>query len=102
MIYDVKKNYKVRRVILWRQGIIQRNAKLTKHYLGCYDNDKMVGVISFGWGTRPKHTIQKLFPKLDTKDYFEIGKMCMDDKMPRNSESQLLKLHKMVKRKYCN
>lgn len=66
--------------------------KLTKHYLGCYDNDKMVGVITFGWGTRPKHTIQKLFPKLDTKDYFEIGKMCMDDKMPRNSESQLLKL----------
>ena len=49
--------------------------KLTKHYLGCYDNDKMVGVITFGWGTRPKHTIQKLFPKLDTKDYFEIGKM---------------------------
>jgi|TARA_B110000977_G_scaffold173385_1_gene226527 hypothetical protein len=66
--------------------------RLTKHFLGCFDNDELVGVITFGWGTRPKHTIQKLFPNLDTKDYFEIGKMCMDDKMPRNSESQLLKL----------
>ena len=66
--------------------------KLTKHYLGCFLSDELVGVITFGWGTRPKHTIQKLFPQLDTKDYFEIGKMCMDDKMPRNSESQLLSL----------
>jgi len=66
--------------------------KLTKHYMGCFENEELVGVITFGWGTRPKHTIQKLFPELDTKDYFEIGKMCMDDKMPRNSESQLLKL----------
>lgn len=64
--------------------------KLTKHYLGCFIKDELVGVITFGWGTRPKHTIQKLFPDLDTKDYFEIGKMCMDDKMPKNSESQLL------------
>jgi len=66
--------------------------KLTKHYLGSFINDDLVGVITFGWGTRPKHTIQKLFPELDTKDYFEIGKMCMDDKMPKNSESQLLSL----------
>jgi len=64
--------------------------KLTKHYLGCFLKDELVGVITFGWGTRPKHTIQKLFPDLDTKDYYEIGKMCMDDKMPKNSESQLL------------
>ena len=66
--------------------------KLTKHFLGCFENDELVGVITFGWGTRPMHTIQALFPELNTKDYFEIGKMCMDDKMPRNSESQLLSL----------
>ncbi len=64
--------------------------KLTKHYLGCFKDDELVGVITFGWGTRPKHTIQKLFLNSDTKDYYEIGKMCMDDSMPRNSESQLL------------
>ena len=64
--------------------------RLTKYYFGYYIKDKLVGVITFGWGTRPKHTIQKLFPSLDTKDYYEIGKMCLDDSLPKNSESQLL------------
>ena len=63
---------------------------LTKYFLGYFSSEEMVGVITFGWGTRPKHTIKKLFPELDTKDYYEIGKMCMDDAMPRNSESQML------------
>ena len=27
---------------------------------------------------------------LDTKDYYEIGKMCMKPEMPKNSESQML------------
>ena len=66
--------------------------RLTKHYLGCYVDNELVGGLTFGWGTRPKHTIQKMFPELDTKDYFEIGKMAMCDSMPRNSESQMLKL----------
>ena len=65
---------------------------LTKYFLGYFVEDEMVGVITFGWGTRPKHTIKKLFPELDTKDYYEIGKMCMDDAMPRNSESQMLSM----------
>ena len=47
--------------------------RLTKYYFGYYKKDKLVGVITFGWGTRPKHTIQKLFPSLDTKDYYENG-----------------------------
>ena len=66
--------------------------RLTKHYLGCYVDDKLVGGLTFGWGTRPKHTIQKMFPELDTKDYFEIGKMALIEDMPRNSESRMLKL----------
>ena len=65
---------------------------LTKYFLGCFVEEELVGVITFGWGTRPKHTIQALFPELVTKDYYEIGKMCMDDSMPKNSESQLLSL----------
>ena len=64
--------------------------RLTKHYCGYYVDNVLQGVITFGWGTRPKHTIQKLFPELDTKDYFEIGKMCMDDSMGKNSETQML------------
>lgn len=64
--------------------------KLTKHYLGFYVDDELVGVLSLGWGTRPMHTINKMFPGLESKDYYEIGKMCMTDEMPRNSESQML------------
>jgi len=74
--------------------------KITKHYLGCFvddenslfSNNKLVGVITLGWGTRPLHTIKKLFPNLVSNDYYEIGKMCMSESMPRNSESQLLSL----------
>jgi len=64
--------------------------RLTKHFLGCFLDDKMVGVITLGWGTQPLQTIRKLFPDLVTKHYFEIGKMCMHPDMPRNSESQML------------
>lgn len=62
----------------------------TKHYLGAFQGDRLVGVVSLGWGTQPKATIRKLFPMLDTHDYFEIGKMAMLEEMPRNSESQML------------
>lgn len=64
--------------------------RLTKHYLGCFCGDRLVGGISLGWGTQPRNTIRKLFPTLETKDYYEIGKMVMLDEMPRNSESQML------------
>ena len=64
--------------------------RLTKHYLGCFLKSELVGVLTLGWGTQPRQTINKLFPGLGTKDYYEIGKMCMLEKMPKNSESQML------------
>lgn len=64
--------------------------KLNKHFLGFFLENDLVGVVTLGWGTRPRHTIQRIFPSLDTKDYLEIGRMCMTDEMPRNSESQML------------
>lgn len=64
--------------------------RLNKLFVGFYLNDELVGVVTLGWGTTPLHTIQKLFPSLETKDYFEIGRMCMVEEMPRNSESQML------------
>ena len=64
--------------------------KINKHFLGFYENNELVGVITLGWGTRPKHTIQKIFPELDTKDYYEIGRMAMTESMPRNSESKMI------------
>ena len=63
---------------------------LTKHYLGFYLNDTLRGVLTLGWGTQPRQTINKMFPGLESKDYYEIGKMCMDEDMPRNSESQMI------------
>ena len=64
--------------------------RLTKHWLGFFYEGKLVGVLTLGWGTQPLQTIKKLFPNLVSEDYYEIGKMCMDDKMPRNSESQMI------------
>jgi len=51
--------------------------RLTKHYLGVYEDKILVGCITLGWGTQPLQTITKLFPNqnLTTQDYFEIGKM---------------------------
>ena len=64
--------------------------KLTKHYLGDYEDEELVGILTLGWGTNPMGTIKKMFPTLTTQDYYEIGKMCMDDAMPRNSETQMM------------
>ena len=63
---------------------------LNKKYLGFYLDDNLTGVVTLGWGTRPLHTIKKVFPSLETKDYYEIGRMCMTEEMPKNSESQMM------------
>ena len=71
---------------------------INKHFVGFYLDDELVGVVTLGWGTRPLHTIRRLFPSLESKDYYEIGRMCMTEEMPRNSESQMLsQLVKWVK-----
>ena len=64
--------------------------RLTDVYLGGFIADELVGVITLGWGVRPLHTIRVLFPSLTASDYYEIGKMCMDEAMPKNSESVFL------------
>jgi hypothetical protein len=63
--------------------------KLNKVVMGLFQKDDLVGCITFGWGVRPKDTIRKLFP-LDSKDYLEIGKLCMLDELPKNSESRFI------------
>ena len=75
--------------------------RLTKHVLGGYIDNKLCGVITLGWGTQPKRTIVKLFPELITKDYYEIGKMCLIEELGRNSESQFIsKCIKFIKDNY--
>ena len=69
--------------------------------LGVYIDNNLEGVITFGHGTRPLHTIRKLFPSLTSKDYWEIGRMCVNEEFKTNTESQMLsKAVKYVKKNY--
>lgn len=63
--------------------------RLTKHYLGVFSGDEMVGAITLGWGTQPLQTIKKILNKHDykTEDYVEIGKMCFSPEINNNASS---------------
>ena len=75
--------------------------RLNKHFVGFFLDERLVGMVTLGWGTRPLHTIKKLFPSLDTEDYFEIGRMCMTEDMPNGSESQMMSaLCKWIKQEF--
>ncbi|MBT6402779.1 hypothetical protein HOK09_04970 [Candidatus Woesearchaeota archaeon] len=72
--------------------------RITKHYLGVYEDSKskLVGAITLGLGTKPKHTINKILPKkvigeYTTDDYYEIGKLCIHPSMPKNTGSQIIR-----------
>ena len=72
---------------------------INKHFIGFFLNNEIVGLVTLGWGTRPLHTIAKLFPSLKANDYYEIGRMVMTEEMPKNSESQMLsQLVKWIKK----
>lgn len=60
--------------------------RLTKHYLGFFGEDGLIGVVTLGWGTQPKQTIKKILYQDDvtTEDYFEIGKMCFAPSLNNN------------------
>lgn len=64
--------------------------RLTEICLGGFFDGKLEAVMTLGWGVRPVHTIKKLFPSLERTDYYEIGKMCVSEHMPKNTESQFL------------
>jgi len=55
--------------------------------LGYEDEKGLAGVALWGWGVRPRHTIQKIWPELTTKDYWELNRLCLRDDCPKNSES---------------
>lgn len=56
------------------------------------DAGELCAVGMWGWGVRPRHTINRLFPGLETKDYLELNRLCLRDDQPRNSESRFLSL----------
>lgn len=61
----------------------------------------LAGVALWGWGTRPRHTIRRLFPSLDTGDYWELARLCLRDDCPRNSESRFLSACAEWLRRHC-
>jgi len=62
--------------------------KLTKNYLGFFEGEHLVGIVTLGWGTQPLGTIRKIFPNhnLSSKDYLEIGKMAF---LPDNNNDRM-------------
>ena len=89
--FDVKEIHKVNAIdFVQKFHYSPVMPKLTKHFLGFFLEGELKGVLTLGWGTQPRQTINKMFPGLTSKDYYEIGKMCMDEDMPRNSESQMI------------
>ena len=65
---------------------------ISKLSLGLFHRDKLVGVAIWGYGTRPKHTIKKIFPPLEVENYLELNRLCVLDSMPRNTESRFLSM----------
>jgi len=64
--------------------------RITRFCVGGWASNRLVAVMTLGFGTRPRYTIQGMFPSLGTEDYLEIGKLCVADEMPRNTESYFI------------
>jgi len=64
--------------------------RATKFYLGGFLNDVLIGIMTLGWGVQPERTIKKMFKSLNQKSYFEIGKLCLDERLPKNSGSKFI------------
>ncbi len=68
---------------------------ITKHYLGFFLNNELKGALTLGWGTKPRHTFNKMFPEVGILDkeidlnnwYYEIGKMCLSEDLNNNKSA---------------
>lgn len=75
--------------------------RINKFAIGGFIQNKLVAVMLCGYGTRPLHTIKKIFPTLCVKDYIELGKLCVDDECPKNTESYFIsRCIKLIKSTY--
>lgn len=64
----------------------------TKVAYGLFVDDELMGISIWGYGVRPRHTIEKWFPSLKVENYLELNRLCLRDEMPRNSESKFLSI----------
>jgi hypothetical protein len=52
---------------------------ITKHYLGFYSESELKGVLTLGWGTKPRHTFNKMFTELGVLDKKKEGTWASKD-----------------------
>ena len=78
------------RVLIARCHYSNVMPRITRFCVGGWKDNRLVAVMTLGFGTRPRHTIEGMFPSLSTEDYLEIGKLCVSDDMPRNTESYFI------------
>ena len=64
--------------------------RITKACIGGWQGQRLVAGMTLGYGTRPRHTIEGMFPPLSVPQYLEIGKLCARDELPRNTESYFI------------
>ena len=74
----------------WHYAIVMPAQTLFQ--LGGFIGERLVAVSTWGYGVRPLHTISKLFPGLKTSDYLELGRLCVADDQPKNTESRFISL----------
>lgn len=80
-----------------RPPALSKSARLG---FGAYSGGRLVGVASWGWGIRPKHTAKKLFgPLADHRTYIELCRLRLSDDAPRNTASRFLGvMHRLLRR----
>ncbi len=64
--------------------------RITKVCIGGWHGQRLVAGMTLGYGTRPRHTIEGMFPSVGVVQYLEIGKLCVRDELPRNTESYFI------------
>lgn len=64
--------------------------RITKACIGGWQGERLVAGMTLGYGTRPKHTIEGMFPSVQASQYLEIGKLCVRDELPNNTESYFI------------
>jgi len=90
---DIKNiSYQVARDFVAQHHYARKSPSTVRFSHGIFIGSKLIGVLMWGYGTRPLHTIKKIFPSLRPPDYLELCRFCVHDSMPRNTESHILRL----------
>jgi hypothetical protein len=83
---------KIAKLFVNKHHYAKNNPPINKIALGLFRNSELVGIATWGFGVRPRHTIEKWFKGLGTDEYLELNRLCVLDSEPRNTESYFLSL----------